>query len=103
MIGIGKWECSIDTMMFRATAVVTIAEKDGKYDFKIETDDVRVPPYRVSDIVENGNNLSAVVTSPLLPGKEVPVSMDFDGDTVSGYIKVPVLGKVKLKNGKKIG
>lgn len=103
MIGIGKWACSVDTMMFRAEAVVTISDNGGEYAFDIDAKGINVPEYKVYNIEENGNTLSAVVSSPMLPGKEVPVCMTFEGDTVSGYVRVPVLGKVKLKNGKRIG
>lgn len=103
MIGLGKWSCSIDTMMFRGEAVVTILDNNGEYGFEVEAKGIKIPQYTVSSITENGNNLSAVVTSPVLPGKEVPISMDFDGDVMTGFVKVPLLGKIKLKNGKKIG
>lgn len=103
MIGIGKWSCSIDTMMFRGNAVLTIADEDGAYSLTAEVPGMTMPEYHVSDIAEDGNTLTAIVTTPLLSGKQMPISLTFDGDTLTGFAKVPLLGKVKLKNGRRIG
>lgn len=103
MIGIGRWAVSIDTMMFRGDAVLVIADKDGTYDFSVEVENLKVPPYAVNNITEDGNTLTATVTTSVLPGKEVPISLTFDGDTLTGFAKIPLLGKIKLKNGHKIG
>ena len=37
MIGIGKWSCSIDTMMFRGEVILTIAD-DLYHDCRMEED-----------------------------------------------------------------
>ena len=103
MIGIGKWSCSIDTMMFRGDAIVTIADKGGEYEITAEVPGYTMPDYTVKDIKEDGDTLTFVVMTSLLSGKELPVSMTFDGDTFTGFGKVPLLGKVKFKNGKRIG
>lgn len=102
MIGIGKWSCSIDTMMFRGDAILTIADKDGAYEITAEVPGYQMPEYSVTDIREDGNTLTAVVTTPLLSGKELPISLTFDGDVLTGYGKVPLLGKVKFKNGQRV-
>ena len=103
MIGIGKWECSVDTMMFRGEGIVTIADKNGEYDFAVEAKGVKMPQYSIDSVTEEGNTLSAVVTTPMLPGKEVPIQMTFDGDVFTGFAKIPLLGKIKFKNGPRIG
>ena len=102
MIGIGKWTVSIDTMMFRGSAILTIADKDGAYEITAEVPGVTLPEYAVENIQEDGDTLTAVVLTPLLSGKELPISLTFDGDVFTGYGKVPLLGKVKFKNGKRI-
>ena len=33
----------------------------------------------------------------------VDVCVEINGDTFTGYIKVPFMGKIEIKNGKKIG
>ena len=103
MIGLGKWSCSIDTMMYRGDAILTIADNGGAYSFTAEVPGVKMPEYHVSNITEDGNTLTAIVTTPVLAGKELPISLTFDGDVVTGFAKVPLLGKIKLKNGKRIG
>lgn len=103
MIGIGKWSCSIDTMMFRGEVILTIADKDGAYDVSAEVPGVKLPEYSVTDIQEDGDTLSAVVKTPVLSGKDLPITLTFDGDTLTGFAKVPLLGKIKFKNGKRIG
>lgn len=102
MIGIGKWSVSIDTMMFRGDAILTIADENGAYSLTAEVPGMKMPEYHVSDITEDGDTLTAVVTTPLLSGKQMPISLTFDGDVCTGFAKVPLLGKVKLKNGKRI-
>ncbi|MBR5619901.1 MAG: hypothetical protein IKW76_09205 [Clostridia bacterium] len=102
MIGIGKWSFKIDTMMFRGSAILTIADKNGAYEITAEVPGMKMPPYSIDNIQEDGSILNAIVHTPLLSGKDLPVSLTFDGDVVTGYGKVPLLGKVKLKDGKRI-
>lgn len=102
MIGIGKWSFSIDTMMFRGSAILTIADKNGEYEITAEVPGMQMPEYSVKDVKEDGDTLTAVVMTPLLSGKELPISLTFDGDVLTGYGKVPLLGKVKFKNGQRV-
>lgn len=97
MIGIGKWEASINTMLFRGTGRVTISEKNGQYDFKLEIIGENVPEFRVSDVTEDGNTLRAVAESDMFKGKKIPVSATFDGDNVVGTAKLPFLGNIKVR------
>lgn len=90
-------------MMFRGTATLDIYDNNGEYGFDLDASGIDIPDVKVSKIVENGNTLEAVATTSALPGKEVPLSLEFDGDTVTGFLKVPFIGKVKLKDGKRIG
>lgn len=101
MIGIGKWEASINTMLFRGTGRVTISDKNGQYDFKLEIVGENVPAFRVTDVVEEGNTLRAVAESDMFNGKKIPVTATFDGDSVVGTAKLPFIGNIKL-NGHRI-
>lgn len=96
MIGIGKWEASINTMLFRGTGRVTISDKNGQYDFKLEIVGENVPAFRVTDVVEEGNSLRAVAESDMFKGKKIPVTATFDGDSVVGTAKLPFIGNIKL-------
>ena len=96
MIGIGKWEASINTMLFRGTGRVTISDKNGQYDFKLEIVGENVPAFRVTDVVEEGNTLRAVAESDMFKGKKIPVTATFDGDSVVGTARLPFIGNIKL-------
>lgn len=96
MIGIGKWEASINTMLFRGTGRVTISDKNGQYDFKLEIVGENVPVFRVTDVVEEGNTLRAVAESDMFKGKKIPVTATFDGDSVVGTAKLPFIGNITL-------
>lgn len=96
MIGIGKWEASINTKLFRGTGRVTISDKNGQYDFKLEIVGENVPTFRVTDVVEEGNTLRAVAESDMFKGKKIPVTATFDGDSVVGTAKLPFIGNIKL-------
>ncbi len=101
MIGIGTWEAPINTMIFRGTGRVTISDVNGEYDFKFELVGERLPKITVKDITEDGNTLNAIGECEAFAGKEIPVSVTFEGDTCAGVCKLPFVGKLKF-NGKKI-
>ena len=96
MIGLGKWEAPINTMVYRGTGYMTISDVNGEYDFRFELTGQQLPEIRVSEIAEDGNTLTAVGECDLLKGKKIPVSITFDGDTFTGTIKAPLVGKIKL-------
>lgn len=103
MIGLGSWNVSIDTMMFRGSAVLTISDKGGAYDFDVKVDKLeKMPPYSVDSVTEDGDTLSLIISTPLLKDKQIALQMTFEGDTLTGFAKVPLLGKIKLKNGHRI-
>lgn len=102
MIGLGKWEAPINTMVFKGTGRVTISDVNGNYDFKFEIPGVDIPEIKISEITEDGNTLNATAECDLLKGKKIPMSITFEGETMSGIIKAPFIGRVKLE-GKKIG
>lgn len=102
MIGIGKWEASINTMLFRGTGRVIISDNNGQYDFNLEIVGENVPEFNVTDVVEEGNTLRAVAENDMFKGKKIPVTATFDGDTVVGTAKLPFIGNIKVK-GHRIG
>ena len=102
MIGIGTWACRVDTMFFKGDVQFKITDNNGKYGLEIIMDGP-VPKFEIKSIKEEGNTLHAVGTVELLPGKEIESVLTFNGDTFEGAMKVPMLGKIKLKDGRKIG
>ncbi len=101
MIGLGKWVCHVDTMFFRGDAHLHLFDNNGEYGFELTLPDMDVPAITVKDVVEDDNTLNAVANTDLLPGKDISVSLTFEGDTFTGLLKVPFIGKIKLKDGKR--
>lgn len=102
MIGLGKWEAPINTMVFKGTGRVTISDVDGNYNFKFEVVGVDLPEIKISNIAEDGNTLSATGECDAFKGKQIPITVTFNGDNFSGLVKVPFVGRIKLE-GVKIG
>lgn len=100
MIGIGTWEAPISTMLYRGTGRMTISDNNGEYDFKFELTGQNLPEIRVTDIQENGNTLTASGECDMLKGQKIPVSITFEGDTFTGTLKAPFVGKIKISGTK---
>ena len=103
MIGIGKWACSVNTMFFSGDVEFDIFDNNGEYGFNIDIPGVKIPDIRVKEVEEDDDSITATVETSLLEGKDITLFVTIDGDTFDGYLKVPFFGKVKLKNGRKIG
>ena len=103
LLGIGKWKFTVDTMFYRGDAILTAVDKDGEYDVDIELTGIEIPNPGYGQLQVEGNTLTGVATTDLLKGKEIPFSLTFDGDTATGFLKVPFMGKIKLKDGQRIG
>lgn len=102
MIGLGEWQFRIDTVFFKGNAEIVISDKGGKYDFDLKIENFDLPDYTIKDFSESENTLTATVNTDLLKGKDIPISITFEGDTLTGTIKIPMLGKIKLKDGKRV-
>ncbi len=104
MIGLGKWTGEIDTSLLSGSATVEISDNNGEYDFSISVPSLKkLPDFRVFDIQEDGNQLSGKAEIDLMGKMIVDVCVEINGDTFTGYFKVPFMGKIEIKNGKKIG
>ncbi len=79
-----------------------IYSTDGEYGFRIDIPDIKAPEIIVKDVEEDEDKITVTAETSLLPGKDVILFLEFDDDTCEGYVKVPLVGKIKLKNGKKI-
>lgn len=103
MIGLGSWEASVSTIFFKGDVKFTITDKNGEYDIDVQLPgDFSEAKLEFFDIEENGNTLSGNGKISLLPGKKITAKITFDGDTMTGGLKIPFLGEIKLKNGKKV-
>jgi hypothetical protein len=104
MIGLGKWTGEIDTSILSGSATVEIKDNNGEYDFSINVPSLKkLPNFRVYDIKEEGNQLSGKAEIDIMGKMIVDVCVEINGDTFTGYFKVPFIGKIEIKNGRKIG
>ncbi len=104
MIGLGIWTGEIDTSMLSGSATVEIKDNNGGYDFSVTVPSLKkLPNFRVFDISEDGNKLSGKAEIDLMGKMIVDVCVEINGDTFTGYFKVPFIGKIEIKNGRKIG
>ena len=104
MIGIGKWKCGLATSLIKNEGIFEVYDDNGKYGFRLLEKDKNIPDYVVESIEENGeNSLISVITIPeLSPGRKVYVHSHFDGDVVTGYIDIPIIGHIKITNGRRV-
>ena len=105
MLGLGTWQFSVDTMFYRGDAKVIIGEQDGAYTVDVDIpvmDDM--PDFSFNSLEADGNTITGTATIDLdmMRGKEIPFSVTFDGDTASGFLKIPFMGKITLKDGKRV-
>lgn len=104
MIGLGKWTGDIETSIISGSAIVEITDNNGEYAFSVNVPSMKkLPNFTVYDIKEKGNQLSGKAEIDLMGKMTVDVSVEINGDTFTGYLKVPFFGKIEIKNGKKIG
>lgn len=102
MIGLGKWEFSVKSMFYSGKVRLDIFDDDGNYGYKLIIPGMKIPKIDVISIKEEGNTVEAILQAPVLPGKDVLVHAEFDGDNVEGYAKVPVFGKIKMIDGHRV-
>ena len=105
MLGLGTWQFSVDTMLYRGDAKVIITEKDGEYNVDVDIpvmDDM--PAFAFTSLQAEDNTITgtATIDIDMMRGKEIPFSVTFDGETATGFLKVPFLGKIKLNNGVRV-
>lgn len=102
MIGIGLWEASIDAMFFKETGRVEIYDNNGTYAFRGDTRGLDFSTIQVLSAKEEGNTIDAVVSVPVLPNAKIDLHIEIDGDNMEGYAVLPLIGKVKIKDGHRI-
>ena len=103
MIGLGIWECDIDTLFWQGVARMRIYDDNGAYGFEFAVPGEQLPEIRVYDVeTAEPGTLPAHATSDAIHGRETSVRFDFDGDTFTGWLKVPFMGKIRFENGRRI-
>ena len=102
MIGLGKWVCSVSSMLFSGEVKMEIFDDNGSYGFKLDIPNVKIPDVTVKEVKEDGTDVTVTVQTSMLPGKDIVLNATFDGDTFEGVLKIPFVGKVKLKDGRRL-
>ncbi len=103
MIGIGKYKVSIDHMFFKGDAIFEIEYENGKYEFEIEIDNADFDfDIDITEAEEDENTLYAKATVAILPGKTIDITLTFEDDKCNGFLKIPFVGKIKIKDAIKI-
>lgn len=102
MIGLGKWACSVNTMFFSGEVKINIFDNNGTYGFELDIPGIQVPDITVKSVEEDDDTVNAVVQTSLLPGKDIEMTVTFDGDEFDGFLKIPFIGKVKFKDGHRV-
>lgn len=108
MIGIGKWQGTVDIKILRFTGdvFVTIEDNNGEYNVDIKLpEQLQKVKLTFDTIEENGDNGLVGKGNLLTPAGRTlkfEAAVDFDGDEFGGYLKI-TLATIKIKNGHRIG
>ncbi len=98
-----KYKAKINNMFFKGEAIFGMTKVDDKYGMEIDLvgEDFELPVEIVEAEVED-TTLIAKATTPLLPDKTVDVTLTFEDDKCNGFLKIPFIGKIKIKDAMKI-
>ncbi len=104
MIGLGKWKLNVAVPFLKADPILTIAEKNGKYEFTIDAQGFGITPaLNLVDVrEENANTLRVKAQVPMLNIGDLSGVLTFEGAFCSGDIEVPMMGKIAVK-GERVG
>lgn len=107
MIGLGKWQGSINVQILRVSGdvMITIGESDGEYTVDLQLpEQLQKVKLRFDSIEEIGDDTLKGKGKLLTPaGRELgfEAAVTFDGDEMSGYLKIAI-ANIKIKNGHRI-
>ncbi len=107
MIGIGKWQGSVNIQIlkFSGDVFITIADKDGAYDVDIRLPEqlqkVKLRFDKIEEVGDDGLKGKGKLLTPA--GRELgfEAAVTFNGDEMSGYLKIAI-ANIKIKNGRRI-
>ena len=102
MIGLGKWACNVNTMFFSGEVKINVFDNNGEYGFDLDIPGIDIPDIEIKSVEEDDDSIVAIAGTSLLPGKDIELNITFDGDEFDGFLKIPVIGKVKFKDGHRI-
>lgn len=103
MFNTGKYKTYVDQMFYKGYAIFEIEGDDNNYELEIELEnvdfemDVKIVEAEILD-----NTFIAKATVGILPGKTIDVNLTFEDDKCNGFLKIPFVGKVKIKDAVKL-
>lgn len=105
MLGLGKYKVNIDHMFYTGVAVFEIKNDEGNYeiDIELENNDFEMPDIELKDVIVEVDTIIAKAEIDEFPGKAVDVNLTFTDDKCNGFLKIPFVGKIKIKDAVKIG
>ena len=106
-IGIGSWAGKINVRLARGEVNFNISEdENGEYKIDVKlTGALKTAKINFFDLVEqaDGKTITGNGTISVLPGRNLEGAFTFEEDTFVGEIKAPVVGKIKITDGHRIG
>lgn len=104
MLGIGKWKGEISTIVLKGTVFFNIAHDGKEYRVDIHLpepmDKVKIV---FDEIHEENNSLVGTGSISVMKNKTVETKITFEENgRVKSFMKIPMLGKVVMKNIEKI-
>ncbi len=108
MIGLGKWQGTVNVQIlkFSGDVFITISDNEGAYNVDIQLpQQLEKVKLRFDSIEEVGESSLKGKGKLLTPaGRELAfeAGVDFNDDEMSGYLKIAI-ANIKIKNGHRIG
>ena len=107
MIGIGKWQGSVNVQIlkFSGDVFITISDQAGEYAVDIQLPEqlqkVKLRFDAIEEVGDDGLKGKGKLITPA--GRELgfEAGVTFDGDEMSGYLKIAI-ANIKIKNGHRI-
>lgn len=98
-----KYKAKINNMFFKGDAVFGITYNDGKYGMDIDLEGAEFDmPVEITEVIEDSETFIAKATTSLLPDRIIDMSLTFEDDKCNGFLKIPFIGKVKIKDAVKL-
>ena len=98
-----KYKAKLNNMFFKGDAVFGITLTDGKYGMDIELEGAEFEmPVNIVEANAEDDVFTAKATTPILPDRDFDILLTFEDDKCNGYLKIPFIGKVKIKDAIKL-
>ena len=98
-----KYKAKINNLFFKGDAVFGMTCTDGKYGMEIDLEGAEFDmPVEITEAEVVDTTIIAKATTTLLPEKIIDVNLTFEDDKCNGFLKIPFIGKIKIKDAMKV-